>query len=136
MADALQFDLVSPERLLMSQAVQQVVVPGSEGDMTVLANHAPVMTTLKPGVLVITEEQGETQEIFVRGGFADINANGLTVLAEMAMPVEELTDEILAEEMRIAEEDMATAEGDMARHSAAQKKLGDLESYKRWKIPA
>jgi F-type H+-transporting ATPase subunit epsilon len=136
MADALQFDLVSPERLLMSQTVRQVVVPGSEGDMTVMVNHAPVMTTLKPGVLVITDEEGQTQEIFVRGGFADISANGLSILAEMAVPADELTAEMLAEEMRIAEEELAVAEGDMARHSAAQKKLGDLESYKRWKIPA
>jgi F-type H+-transporting ATPase subunit epsilon len=136
MADALQFDLVSPERLLMSQAVQQVVVPGSEGYMTVLIDHAPVMTTLKPGVLEVTSEDGETQEIFIRGGFADISPTGLTVLAEMAVPMDEMTADKLAEEMRLAEEELSEAADDFARHSAAQKKVGDLESFKRWKIPA
>ena len=136
MADALQFDLVSPERMLMSQAVQQVVVPGSEGYMTVLIDHAPVMTTLKPGVLEVTSEDGETQEIFIRGGFADISPTGLTVLAEMAVPMDEMTADKLAEEMRLAEEELSEAADDFARHSAAQKKVGDLESFKRWKIPA
>jgi len=136
MADALKFDLVSPERLLMSQMVQQVVVPGSEGYMTVLVNHAPVMTTLKPGVLEIITEDGETQEIFIRGGFADISATGLTILAEMAVPMDELTPDMLAEEMRVAEEELSEAADDFARHSAAQKKVGDLDSFKRWKMPA
>ena len=136
MADALQFDLVSPERLLMSQTVQQVVVPGSEGYMTVLNDHAPVMTTLKPGLLEVTGEDGETQEIFVRGGFADISAKGLTILAEMALPMEELTVEVLSEETRLAEEELAEAADDIGRISAAQKKIGDLDSFKRWKMPA
>ncbi len=136
MAEALQFDLVSPERLLMSAAVQQVVVPGSEGEMTVLVNHAPVMTTLKPGLLVITGEDGEREEIFVRGGFADINADGLTILAEMAIPMAELTPEALAEEIRLAEQELEEAGEHHARQSAARKKIGDLDSFKRWKIPA
>ncbi len=136
MADVLQFDLVSPERLLMSQPVQQVVVPGSEGDMTVLINHAPVMTTLRPGLLEITTEAGETQEIFVRGGFADVSSAGLTILAETAIPMEELTAELLAEEMRLAEEELAAAGEHHERLSMMQKKIGDLESFKRWKMPA
>jgi F-type H+-transporting ATPase subunit epsilon len=136
MADALQFDLVSPERLLMSSTVQQVVVPGSEGEMTVLVNHAPVMTTLKPGLLIITGDDGQTEEIFVRGGFADINAGGLTILAEMAVPMGELTSEALAEEIRLAEEELQEAGDHLARQSAAQKKIGDLDSFKRWKMPA
>jgi F-type H+-transporting ATPase subunit epsilon len=136
MADAFQFDLVSPERLLMSKAVQQVVVPGSEGYMTVLTDHSPVMTTLKPGLLEVTGEDGQTEEIFIRGGFADVGPNGLTILAEMAVLMEDLTADILAEEMRLAEDELSEAADDFARHSAAQKKVGDIESFKRWKMPA
>lgn len=136
MAEAFQFDLVSPERLLMSQSVSQVVVPGSEGYMTVLADHAPVMTTLKPGLLEVTDEGGTTQEIFVRGGFADITPAGLTVLAEMAVPMEDMTSAAMDEELRLAQDELSDAAEDFAKHGAAQKKLDDLESFKRWKIPA
>lgn len=136
MADALQFDLVSPERLLMSSTVQQVVVPGSEGEMTILVDHSPVMTTLKAGLLVITTDDGAEEEIFIRGGFADINSSGLTVLAEMAVPMDDLTPEAFAEEMRLAENELSEAADHHGRQSAAQKKIGDLESFKRWKMPA
>ena len=136
MADTLQFDLVSPERLLMSQAVQQVVVPGSEGDMTILTDHSPVMTTLRPGVLEITTEDGQAQEIFVRGGFADIGPAGMTVLAEKAVPMGDMTAEHIDEEMRLAEEELAAAGDHHERMSNAQKKIGDLENFKRWKMSA
>ena len=136
MADTLQFDLVSPERLLMSQAVQQVVVPGSEGDMTILTDHSPVMTTLRPGVLEITTEDGQAQEIFVRGGFADIGPAGMTVLAENAVPMGDMTAEHIDEEIRLAEEELAAAGDHHERISNAQKKIGDLESFKRWKMSA
>lgn len=136
MADTLQFDLVSPERLLMSQAVQQVVVPGSEGDMTVLVDHSPVMTTLRPGVLEITTEDGQLEEIFVRGGFADIGPAGLTILAEKAVPMGELTGEQFDEELRLANEELEAAGEHHERLSNAQKRIGDLESFRRWKMPA
>ena len=136
MADTLQFDLVSPERLLMSQSVQQVVVPGSEGDMTILTDHSPVMTTLRPGVLEITTEDGQSQEIFVRGGFADIGPASLTVLAEKAVPMGDMTAEHVDEEMRLAEEELEAAGEHHERISSAQKKIGDLESFKRWKLSA
>jgi F-type H+-transporting ATPase subunit epsilon len=68
------FELVSPERLLFSGQVQQVVVPGTEGDFAVLKDHAPVMSTLRPGVAVITDDAGKTQRLFVRGGFAEVKA--------------------------------------------------------------
>jgi F-type H+-transporting ATPase subunit epsilon len=104
--------------------------------MTVLADHAPVMTTLKPGLLEVTDEGGTVQEIFIRGGFADISPTALTVLAEMAMPMEDLTADMLEDEMRLAQDELTEAAEDFAKHSAAQKKLDDLESFKRWKIPA
>ena len=92
MADSMQFDLVSPERLLASLEATSVLLPGSEGDMTVMAEHAPVITTLRPGILKV-EASGETQDYVVTGGFAEINAAGVSVLAEVAVPRGEMTQE-------------------------------------------
>ena len=89
MADAMQFDLVSPERRLASLEATSVRVPGMAGDMTVMAGHAPTITTLRPGILVVEGTSG-TQEYVVTGGFAEIGA-GLTVLAEKALPREDMT---------------------------------------------
>jgi len=125
MADPFQFELVSPERLLMSESVDQVVVPGSEGQFTVMKGHAPFMTTLRPGVIDIVRGNGTTR-IFVRGGFADANAAGLTVLAEMAVPVAEIDPAQLAQEVRNAEEDVADAK-DGATRDAAEERLHQLK---------
>ena len=92
MADSMQFDLVSPERLLASLEATSVLLPGAEGDMTVRAEHAPVITTLRPGILKV-EAGGETQDYVVTGGFAEINAAGVSVLAEVAVPRGEMTQE-------------------------------------------
>jgi F-type H+-transporting ATPase subunit epsilon len=92
MADNMQFDLVSPERRLASLQATSVMLPGSEGDMTVLVEHAPVITTLRPGLLK-AEADGETKEFVVSGGFAEITADGVTVLAEIAMPRGDMTQE-------------------------------------------
>jgi len=124
MPDPFQFDLVSPERMLLSEEVEQVVVPGSEGQFTVLIGHAPVMTTLRPGVLEVTRG-GKDERIFVRGGFADVNANGLTVLAEQAIPLGELDPEHLAKQIKDAEEDVSDADDDTKR-TAAQLTLDQL----------
>ena len=124
MAEPLKFDLVSPERLLMSEEVESVVVPGSEGYFTVMKGHAPFMSTLKPGVVDVTRG-GATERIFVRGGFADVNGKGLTVLAEQAIPLAEVDAEMLAAEVKNAEEDVADAE-DGARRDAAQLRLHQL----------
>ena len=114
MADPFKFELVSPERLLMSAQVEQVVVPGSEGYFTVLKGHAPFMSTMKPGVVEVTHE-GEIQRIFVRGGFADVNGAGLTILAEQAIPMAEVDPDWLAQEVKNAEEDMADAKDGAAK---------------------
>lgn len=106
MSNKLSFSLVSPERELFSGDVDEVVIPGSEGDIGVLAAHAPLMTTLIPGMLVIKND-GTEKEIYVKGGFADITPAGLTVLAEMAVPVDELTSDLLARERKQAEEDVS-----------------------------
>jgi F-type H+-transporting ATPase subunit epsilon len=107
MASAFRFELVSPERLLVSGDVEQVLVPGAEGDMTVFGRHAPVLTTLRPGLLDIGFPGGKHQRFFIRGGFAEINSAGLTVLAEMAIDLDELKAEQLAQAIKDAEQDVA-----------------------------
>jgi F-type H+-transporting ATPase subunit epsilon len=94
------FDLVSPEKLLFSGDVEQVDVPGAEGDFGVLAGHAPMVATLRPGILTVHGASGK-QEIVVLGGFAEVSAAGLTVLADVAEAVEDLDRAVLA--ARIAE---------------------------------
>jgi len=84
MAEGFKIEIVSPERLLLSETVQSVTVPGTEGYFTVMANHAPFMSTLKPGFLTVTGTGGAVQTYYVRGGFADVSPDGLTVLAEQA----------------------------------------------------
>jgi F-type H+-transporting ATPase subunit epsilon len=84
------FDFVGPERTLYSGEVNAVQLPGIEGEMTVMAGHAPVITSLRVGVIVVTESAGAGKRIYVRGGFADIGPTGVTVLAERAAPIEEL----------------------------------------------
>ena len=87
----LRCELVAPERVLFSGDVEAVMLPGLEGDMTVLPGHAPVLALLKAGFVVITNHVNEGSRILVRGGLAEINQTGVTVLAERATPVEELT---------------------------------------------
>jgi F-type H+-transporting ATPase subunit epsilon len=116
----LKFDLVAPERLLFSGDVQQVVVPGTDGEFTVLADHAPLVSTMKPGVVTVTGTDAKVERIFVRGGFAEVNARGLTILAQEALPVAELSAEKLARDIRDAEEDLADAKDDAHRQRAAE----------------
>ncbi|MBK5197378.1 MAG: F0F1 ATP synthase subunit epsilon [Methyloceanibacter sp.] len=125
MSDPFKFELVSPERLLVSAEVEQVLVPGAEGDMTVLAYHAPLLTTLRPGLLDIGYPGGEHQRYFIRGGFAEVGPAGLTVLAETAIDLVELDASRLAGAIKDAEDDVADAAGDIAR-DRAQTKLDHL----------
>ena len=96
MADTMQFDLVSPERRLASLQATAVQLPGSEGDMTAMPDHAPVITTLRPGIVRVSSPEGDA-EFAVSGGFAEVTAAGTSVLAERAMPVSEVTQDILNE---------------------------------------
>lgn len=125
MADKLHFSLVSPERQLMSQDVDEVDIPGAEGWIGVLPNHAPLMTTLAPGMVRI-KTGGDEQRIFVRGGFAEISASGLTILAEEAMPAAELDAAAIAQRMKNAEEDLSDADTD-EKKLAAQQSLDRLK---------
>ncbi len=123
------FELVSPERVLFSGDVDAVVLPASEGDMTVLPGHAPVMTALKTGFLVITNTPGNGRRVLVRGGFADVSQRGLTVLAERALPEEEITQEVLDHEILQAE--MAyDATNDLAAKHAAEAAIAQLREAK------
>ena len=125
MADAFKFELVSPERLLISGEVAQVLIPGSEGDMTILAHHAPLLSTLRPGLLDITLPDGEHRRYFIRGGFAEVGPAGLTVLAETAIDLIDLDADQLAQAVKDAEEDVADATEDAVR-DRAQTKLDHL----------
>jgi F-type H+-transporting ATPase subunit epsilon len=103
----MHFDLVSPERLLISSDVAQVDVPGSEGDFGVLAGHAPLVTTMRPGILVIYRDGQDPLRIVINGGFAEVGPNGLTVLADTAVPIEEFDAAAVAGVIKDTEEDIA-----------------------------
>jgi F-type H+-transporting ATPase subunit epsilon len=110
MADNFNFELVSPERLLLSEVVTEVVIPATEGEMTVMANHAPTMTTIKPGIVSVRSAAGTKQDYVVFGGFADILPTGCTLLAESAVPVEELSKDELTRRIDAAKKDLDDAE--------------------------
>jgi F-type H+-transporting ATPase subunit epsilon len=104
------FDLVAPDKLVFSGEVEQVDVPGSEGDFGVLAGHAPLVAMLKPGILVVHADGGQ-RRIVVTGGFAEVNPQGLTILADTATPAENFDVAALAGEIKQTEDNAASAEG-------------------------
>jgi F-type H+-transporting ATPase subunit epsilon len=126
---AFHFELVSPEKLLFSGDVESVVAPGAEGQFTVLKDHAPVMTTLKAGVVTVAGGDGKVEKLFVRGGFADVNGGGFTILAELALPLAEIDLAKLEADIKNAREDVADARSDEARHAASDK-LAQLEEMR------
>lgn len=100
------FDLVSPEKVLAQHEVEMVVVPGEEGDFGVLAEHAPILSLLRPGVIQVFDDNKVVERFFVEGGFAEANPTGLTVLAEAAVSMEELTLDKVKGQLQNAEEDL------------------------------
>ena len=126
MADKLHFNLVSPERELASENVDQVDVPGSEGVFGVLAKHAPVMANLAPGVIRIKND-GAERRIFVRGGFAEVTPAGLTILAEEAIPVKDLDAAAIAQRISDCEQDIADADSTEATRQRARDELVQLK---------
>ncbi|HYA73234.1 MAG TPA: F0F1 ATP synthase subunit epsilon [Roseiarcus sp.] len=122
------FELVSPDKLVFRGPAESVLVPGSEGDFVVLRDHAPVMASLRPGVVSFEEAQGKQTRIFVRGGFADVSAAGLIVLAETAIPEGELDAAHIDQEIQNAEEDLADAPDEQKR--LWQEKLDRLRELK------
>ena len=119
MAGTFKFELVTPERMTLSQDAKELVVPGLEGDFTVLPGHAPVISALRPGVVDVTLADGRKPRIFVKGGFAEVDAEHLTVLVERALEVEGMDAAIIAAELAVAEADLASATDDTARLAAA-----------------
>lgn len=129
MADTMQFDLVSPERLLASTQATAVQIPGADGDMTAMPDHAPTITTLRPGVLRVEGASGTTEYV-VTGGFAEIGANGVSVLAERAVAKADMTQADLDEMVEEAKTTYATAQEVFANESGpvddAAKLLSDM----------
>ena len=130
MAELFRFELVSPERLVLAADVRQVQVPGSEGDFGILVGHAPVMTSIRPGILEVTTRSGKLQKFYIRGGFAEADPEKLVVLAQQSINVEELNKSDLQQEIKNLEEDVADASNDDQRTKAqfALDRLKELES--------
>lgn len=113
-----KFELVSPERLLISEDASEVQVPGSEGDFTVLSGHSPVLSTLRPGVLNVKLAEGKARRIYVKGGFAEADPASLTILAQQAVDLAELDKDWVATELASAEQELAAATGDDEKRNA------------------
>jgi len=121
MAEQIQFELVSPERLLLSRPVDMVVVPGAEGDFGAMPQHAPFISSLRPGVVAVFENGQVTERLFVAGGFAEVTPERCTVLAEQAFPVGELNRERIETELRNARDDVVEAKDDAERREAERR---------------
>ena len=119
MAGKVQFDLVSPERLLRSEEVDMVVVPGTEGDFGVLPGHAPVISTIRPGLIEVHDAGAETERIYVAGGICEVSADRCTVLAEEAIRIADLDRASVEQRLKNAQEDLEDAATDEASHKAA-----------------
>ena len=115
MADKVEFELVSPEKLLVSQPLDMVVVPGGEGNFGVLAGHAPMITTVRPGVIDMYEGDRVIERIFVAGGFAEVTEQRCTVLAQEAVAVSELDRAAVEKQVSDLTEDLADAKSDTER---------------------
>ena len=116
MADKIAFELVSPDRLLISEDVDMVVVPGTEGDFGVLLGHQPMISTVRPGILEVQNSGGEDRRIYVNGGFAEITGDRCAVMTEEAVRVEDLKRGDLEQRIKVAEEDVQEARSDLERH--------------------
>ncbi|MDP6787296.1 MAG: ATP synthase F1 subunit epsilon [Rhodospirillales bacterium] len=118
MADKVKLELVTPSRLLLETETDMVVVPGGDGDFGVLPGHAPLLSTLRPGTLAVYEDDAVSERLFVAGGFAEVGDNRCVVLAEEALPVAEITAEMVTERLKDAREKVAAAETDKEKEDA------------------
>ena len=121
MADTIHFDLVSPERLLLSEDVEMVTLPGAEGYFGVLAGHAPMLSALKPGVIEVRNGGSGPLKLFVRGGFAEVDGQRVVVLAEEAIPLADFDVAALDQRIRDTEEDLVAAKTDAERSRVAER---------------
>jgi F-type H+-transporting ATPase subunit epsilon len=128
MAGTLKFEIVSPEKILLAGDAEQVVLPGSEGDMTILPGHAPVISSLRPGVLDV-DLGGSKARFYVKAAFAEVAPDRVTVLAEKAYEFSEISAATIATELAAAESDLAAAKDD-AQRFAANEALAALSKLK------
>lgn len=119
--EKVEFELVSPERLLLSQAVDMVVVPGEEGDFGVLVRHAPLISAVRPGVIAVHDGGKVSERIFIAGGFAEVTPARCTVLAEQALPVAEIDRQEVEQQLKDAREDLNDAKNDQERSAAGRR---------------
>ena len=131
---AFHLEIVSPEKLVFSGDVEAVVVPGTEGEFTVLKDHAPLISTMKPGAVVIEEAPAKKLRLFVPGGFAEVAPSGLTILADKAIALADLNAATLDAEVGNVEEEIAGTKGDEARRVAVEKRDQLLELRAALKI--
>jgi F-type H+-transporting ATPase subunit epsilon len=129
MADKIHFDLVSPERMLLSEDVDMVTLPGTEGYFGVLAGHAPVISSLRPGVIEVTGGGTPNLKLFVRGGFAEVDNKKVIVLAEEAIPMTDFDIAALDQRIRDTEEDLVAAKTDAERAKVSET-LDDLRQLR------
>jgi F-type H+-transporting ATPase subunit epsilon len=120
-SDKVEFELVSPERLLLSEQVDMVVVPGAEGDFGVLPRHAPLISTLRPGVIRVFEGREIKNRIFVAGGFAEVTPERCTVLAEEAVPLKDIDAAAIDQQLKDLGEDLADAKTDEEKAAIAKR---------------
>ena len=116
--EKVEFELVTPERLVISRGVDMVVVPGAEGDFGVLPGHTPMVSTVRPGIVNVYEGREIVERLFVAGGFAEVTAARCTVLADRAVAVDELDRAAAEQTLKDAREDLADAKTDDARREA------------------
>jgi len=133
--NAVQFELVSPEKLLLSEEVEMVVIPGAEGDFGVLPGHTPVISTVRPGVIHIFEGGSVKTRIFIAGGFAEVTGERCTVVAEEAIPLDDIVREDVEKALQDAIEEIADAGDNVTERSLAEQraesaraKLASLDS--------
>lgn len=127
MADRIEFELVSPERLLVSEPVEMVVVPGSEGDFGALAGHSAMVSSVRPGVLAVFENGSVISRMFVAGGFAEVTPERCTVLADEAVPLDEIDRAAIEKLVPDLKDDLAAARDD-AEKAVAEKALAIAEA--------
>lgn len=135
MAQSFKFELVSPERLLVSEDVNSVVVPGVDGEMTVMPNHAPLMTSIRPGVVTVNTSAGKTDRYVIFGGFADVMPDSCTVLAEASVHVDDIDKADIERRIAEAREDLADAQDDDGKQRA-QEFLDQLTTLQGAILPA
>ncbi len=129
MADKIHFDLVSPEQMLLSDDVDMVTLPGAEGYFGVLSGHAPVLSALRPGVIEVKGGETPDMRIFIRGGFAEVEAKKVVVLAEEAIPLEDFDLAALDSRIKDAEEDLVAAKTE-AERARVTEALDDLRQLR------